>query len=46
MAKTIAQQWQERIGNNSAENMANEAAGTVEESGTWVYIFIDGSRLY
>lgn len=43
---TIAQQWIERIDNNSAAKMQDDAVGEVEERGSWIYIFPDGSSVW
>ena len=43
---TIADKWIERIDNNSAEKMQEDAVGEVEARGSWVYIFADGSSAY
>ena len=43
---TIAKQWIERIDNNSAAKMQDDAVGEVEERGSWVYIFSDGSSAW
>ena len=43
---TIADKLIERIDNNSAEKMQEDAVGEVEARGSWVYIFADGSSAY